>query len=37
MEEITGNMSVSRIVATTGTVQLVSQGGILDGAKTVFT
>jgi hypothetical protein len=37
MEEITGNISVSRIVATTGTVQLVSQGGILDGAKTVFT
>ncbi|NBU76889.1 MAG: hypothetical protein EBS30_17015, partial [Planctomycetes bacterium] len=37
MEETTGNIYVASIVASTGTVQLVSQGGILDGAKTVFT
>ena len=37
MQETSGNISVASIVASTGTVQLVSQGGILDGAKTVFT
>jgi hypothetical protein len=37
MQETSGNLNVASIVASTGTVQLVSHGGILDGAKTVFT